>query len=71
MVHQTQFDNALDTVERLDNAAQEELVAVLSRCLAERGRERVTSVVALSRREFVDGECRSMTAKEPVRKGQS
>lgn len=71
MVHQTQFDIALDAVEKLDDVAQEELLFVLGRRLAERGRERVTAVVAQSRREFADGQCRPMTAKELVRDAQS
>ena len=61
------FSDALDVVEQLDAATQAELVAVLSRRLAERGRERVAHTVAQARREFAAGQCQPMTAAELVR----
>ena len=71
MSQQTAFADALDAAERLDADAQAELVAVLSRRLAERGRERVAAVAAQSRREFAAGLCQPMTAAELVREAQS
>lgn len=71
MDQQISFSNALDAAERLDPDAQAELVAVLSRRLAERGRERVAVVVAQARREFAAGQCQPMTAAELVREAQS
>ena len=65
------FQDALDAVERLDVEAQEELVAILNRRLAERGRERVSSSVEQARKEFADGQCLPMTAAEIVREAQS
>jgi ribose 1,5-bisphosphokinase PhnN len=65
------FADALDAAEQLDADAQAELVAVLSRRLAERGRERVAAVVAQARREFAAGECQPMTAAELVREAQA
>ena len=65
------FAEVLDAAEQLDADAQAELVAVLSRRLSERGRERVASAVAQARREFTAGECRAMTAAELVREAQS
>jgi hypothetical protein len=65
------FADVLDAAERLDADAQAELVAVLSRRLAERGRERVAATVAQSRREFAEGKCQPMTAAEIVREAQS
>ena len=65
------FADALDVAEQLDSDAQAELVAVLSRRLAERGRERVAVVVAQARREFAAGQCQPMTAAEVVREAQS
>ena len=62
------FADALDAAEQLDPEAQAELVAVLSRRLAERGRERLATVVAQARREFAAGQCQPMTAAELVRK---
>ena len=65
------FADALDAAEKLDADAQTELVAVLNRRLAERGRERVAAAVAQARREFVAGQCQPMTAAEMVREAQS
>lgn len=65
------FAEVLDAAEQLDLDAQAELVAILSRRLAERGRERVIETVAQSRREFATGLCRTMTAAEIVREAQS
>jgi hypothetical protein len=65
------FANALEAAEQLDADAQAELVAVLSRRLAERGRERVVAAVAQARREFAAGQCQPMTAAELVREAQS
>ncbi|MGI8978859.1 MAG: hypothetical protein ACR2FY_06510 [Pirellulaceae bacterium] len=64
------FSDALAAVEQLDSDAQAELVAVLSRRLAERGREQVAAVVAQARREFAAGECKPMTAAELMREAQ-
>lgn len=71
MNQQTAFDDVLDAAEQLDVDAQAELVAVLSRRLAERGRERVAAVVAQARREFAAGQYQPMTATELVRETQS
>ena len=71
MSQQIEFDDALDAAERLDPDAQAELVAVLNRRLAERGRERLAVVVAQARREFAAGQCEPMTAAELVREALS
>ncbi|HUG71029.1 MAG TPA: hypothetical protein VMM76_24985 [Pirellulaceae bacterium] len=65
------FSQALDAAEQLDPDAQAELVAVLSRRLAERGRERLVTVVAQARRELAAGQCQPMTAAEIVREARS
>ena len=65
------FADAIEAAEQLDADAQAELLAVLSRRLAERGRERVAATVAQARREFAAGQCQSMTAGELVREAQS
>ncbi|MBW3543879.1 MAG: hypothetical protein KY476_26830 [Planctomycetes bacterium] len=64
------FSEVLDAAEQLDPDAQAELLAVLSRRLAERGRERVAVVVEEARREFATGQCQPMTAGEIVREAQ-
>jgi uncharacterized protein (DUF433 family) len=65
------FEDVLDAAEQLDADAQAELVAVLSRRLAERGRERVIAAVAQARREFTAGQCRPMTAAELVQEAMT
>lgn len=71
MSQQNAFADALDAVEQLDADAQAELVDILSRRLAERGRERVAATVAQARNEFAAGQCQPMTAAEIVREAQS
>ena len=63
----TSFADALDAAEQLDVDAQTELVAVLSRRLAEQRRERVASSVVAARRELASGQCQPITAHEVVR----
>lgn len=70
MNHGTTFADALETAEQLDADAQAELIEVLSRRLAERGRERVAAGVAQARREFASGQCQPMTAAQIVREAQ-
>jgi len=65
------FADVLDAVEQLDTDAQSELVVILSRRLAERGRERVVAAVVQARREFAAGQCQAMTASELVREALS
>ena len=65
------FAEVLDAAEQLDPEAQAELVAILSRRLAERGRERVAATVAQARREFAAGQCQVTTAAELVREALS
>ena len=71
MNQQIAFDDALDAAEKLDAEGQAELAAVLSRRLAERGRERVAATVEQARREFAAGQCQPMTAAELVHEAQS
>jgi hypothetical protein len=65
------FAEALDAAEKLDVDSQAELVAVLRRRLAERGRERMAESVSHARREFAAGQCQPMTATELIREAQS
>jgi ribosomal protein S4 len=70
MNQQLAFDDALDAAEQLDADAQAELVAVLTRRLAERGRQRIADTVAQARQEFDAGQCRPMTAAELLREAR-
>lgn len=60
------FAETLEAAEQLDPDEQAELVAVLSRRLAKRGRERIVASVAEARREFAAGQCNPTTAAEIV-----
>lgn len=60
------FADVLDAAEQLDTELQAELVAILSRRLAELGRERVARSVDEARREFATGGCRTASAAELV-----
>ena len=71
MNQQSAFAEVLDAAEQLDPDAQAELVAVLSRRLAERGRERVVATMAQARREFAAGPCQPISAAELLREAQS
>ena len=70
MNEQIAFADALEAVEQLDLEAQAELVSIVTRRLAAKGRERVVATVAESRREFAEGQCRQMTAAEMIREAQ-
>ncbi len=70
MSQKTVFSDVLEAAEQLDMDSQAELLSVLSRRLAERGRERVVDAVAQARREFAAGQCQPMTAAEMVREAQ-
>ena len=71
MSQQKTFADVLDAAEELDIDSQAELVAVLNRRLAERGRERVVASVAQARQEFAAGQCEFLSAAEIVREAQS
>ena len=71
MRNENAFADVLDAAEQLDVGSQAELVAILSRRLAERGRERVAATVTQARREFAAGQCQPMSAVEVVREAQS
>ena len=71
MSPQIAFADALEAAEQLDVDSQAELVAILSRRLAERGRERVIQNVQQVRKEFSAGQCQPVTAAELVREAHS
>lgn len=71
MARPVDFADILDAADQLDDGAQAELVAILSRRLAERGREQVVAAVDDARREFVKGGCQVMTAREIIAEASS
>jgi hypothetical protein len=66
MSQTTEFNEVLDAAERLAPTWQAELVSVLVRRLAERGRTSLIASVAESRRDFAAGNCLPMSATEIV-----
>lgn len=71
MSPQNVFAQVLDAAEQLDIAAQAELVAILSRRIAEQGRERVAATVAEARREFAAGQCTAASAAQLLHEAQN
>ncbi len=65
------FSEVLEAAEHLGANAQRELVAVLTRRLAERSRERVSATVCETRREFAAGQCQVVNATDLIREAQS
>ena len=65
------FADILDAADELNAVEQAELVAILNRRLAERGRQRVASTVAEARREFAAGQCQPTTAADLMREAKS
>jgi hypothetical protein len=65
------FADVLEAAEQLDEAAQAELVEVLTRRRAERGRERIAASAEEARREFAAGGCRPATVDELIREATS
>ena len=71
MHHVTPFSEVLEAADHLSEDEQQELIAILNRRLAERGRERVAAGVAQARREFAAGQCQPKTSAELVREALS
>jgi len=65
------FDEVLEAVERLPEEAQAELVDVIRRRLAERGRQRVAGEVQQARQEFSEGKCSAATPDDLMREIES
>jgi hypothetical protein len=65
------FDQVLDAVEELPEEAQAELVAVVSRRLAEQGRKRIIEDVREGGAEFAAGKCRPKTVEEILKELES
>ena len=61
MTPPVRFDELLEAVERLPDESQAELVEVIGRRLAERGRQRIAAEVRQARQEFAEGKCSPAT----------
>ena len=71
MTQPIRFDELLEAVENLPDDAQAELVDVVRRRLAERGRERVAKEVRQARKEFDEGQCSLTTPDDLMREIES
>lgn len=67
MTERIRFDELLEAVEDLPDEAQAELVDVIRRRLAERGRARVAKEVRQARTEFDEGKCSPTTPDDLMR----
>jgi len=71
MTPPVRFDELLEAVERLPDEAQAELVEVIGRRLAERGRQRIAAEARQARQEFADGKCSAATPDDIMREVES
>jgi hypothetical protein len=71
MILQTTFDEILDAVEKLPADEQAELVDVVQRRLALRGRQRVVAEAQEARLEHAAGKTRVVSADELMREIES
>ena len=71
MTQRIRFDKLLEAVEDLSDEAQAELVDVIRRRLAERGRERVVEEVRQARKESAEGKCSGTTPDDVMREIES
>jgi len=71
MTPPVRFDELLEAVERLPDEAQAELVEVIGRRLAERGRQRIAAEVRQARQEFSEGKCSPATPGDVMREIES
>jgi tryptophan 2,3-dioxygenase len=71
MTQRIRFDELLEAVESLSDDAQAELVEVIRRRLAERGRKRIVREVRQARKEFAEGKCSPTTPDDVMREIES
>jgi hypothetical protein len=66
-----QLGDVLEAAERLDPDSQVELVSILKRRIAEKGRNRIITAVREARRDFAEGRYEEKTATQIVREALS
>jgi hypothetical protein len=71
MSQHIRFDELLEAVEGLPDDAQAELVDVIQRRLAERGRQRVVEEVRQAKKEYAEGKCSVATPDDLMREIES
>jgi len=65
------FDQLLDAVERLPTEEQAALMEIVSRRLAEQGRQRIIEEVGQASREFAAGQCAPASVDDIMREIES
>ncbi len=71
MPNTTTFDQVLDAIEELPEQQQEDLVDLVKRRLAERGRQRIIADAREARAEVAAGNTRAMSVDELMREIES
>jgi ribose 1,5-bisphosphokinase PhnN len=71
MTQRIRFDELLEAVEDVPDEAQAELVDVIRRRLAERGRERVVEEARQARKEFAERKCSTANPDDVLREIES
>jgi hypothetical protein len=71
MVSPVTFDQLFDAVEQLPSDEQAALMEIVSRRLAEKGRQRVIEEVKLAPREYAEGRCAVTSVDEIMREIES
>lgn len=67
MEHTMPFGEVLEAIDKLSLEDQEELVGILRRRIAERGRKTLAAEIEEAHREFAEGRCRPATAEEVMK----
>ena len=67
MIQPARFDEVLEQIEQLSDDAQAELVDLVRRRLAERGRQRIIEEVKQAEREHAEGKSSVSTVDELIR----
>lgn len=61
------FGEVLEAADYLSQDEQQELIAILTRRLAQAGRQRLTAEIQEARQEFAEGHCSPATPDELMR----
>jgi hypothetical protein len=71
MLDASSFDEVLDAIEHLPDEQQADLVDVVRRRLAEKGRQRIISDAREARTEHAAGQTRAMSVEDLMREIES
>jgi len=71
MIQPARFDQVLEQVEQLSDDAQRELVDLVRRRLAERGRQQILQDVRDGLQEYAEGKAKATTVEDLMREIRS